>query len=382
MAEVIKEWDGFELTAPPLNGAEPVRGLKRGRAVSAGELLARHPNPLRGDVHAPCSGIVTEINEFEIIVQRGDQVVGEPPQPRDLHSLNSDELAAAFKELGLERPEVNPGDALIINTLNPEPGLSFSAALFSEHIETMLAGVEAAMRLWPGRRVVWAVPDKWDAPAGEEFYVAKSAFPETFPTVLKKRITGFGGPVASGVLGGRELYFLGRIWRTGLPITRMVLSLGASSYFVPVGSRAADLLTFANLYPHDDDVVVKGGLVRGTTLARLGRGLEKTASALNLVRGPHGTGPMRHFQSANGSGREAAWAPKDCLGCGSCAHACPVGLPVTSASSLYPQLWLSGLARRLLDGCLACGACALACPAGRPLISMLRLTFPEPEVWI
>lgn len=274
MADIIKEWDAFAVVAPPLNGAVPVRGIKRGRAVAIGELLATRDSPLAGDIHAPSSGIITEINEFEIIIQRDDKTLGEPPLPRELHSLSPTGLAVAFKELGLDSPIVPPGSPLIINTLNPEPGLNYSAALFSEHLETMLAGITAAARLWPGRRIIWAVSKKFST---------KNPAPEGAETLI---INGPDIPKGEGVLGGRELYFLGRLWRTGLPVTRMVISLGASNYFVPIGSRAVDLLNFANLHPHGKAVVVEGGLISGRSLARLERGLGKGAAALHLVRGP------------------------------------------------------------------------------------------------
>ncbi len=361
MARVVKDWDAFQVAAPPLGGAESVKGLKKGRRVSAGELLARHPDPRLGDVHAPVSGWIGEITEREIVIRRDDAAVGEPPRPRALAGLGPADLDRVLKELGLDRPEVPFGDALIVTTLDPEPGLTWAPALFGEQRETILAGLEAALRLWPGRRLVWVAADPDQAPPEAGRVVAGSGpYPAALPAVLKKRITGRSDPKAAGVLDGRALYALGRAWRTGLPLTKTILTLGEAVYLAPVGARVIDLLTFANLVPGPGDAVIRGGLARGTTLSRLERGLDRNAAGLHLLRGA----------------RDVAFQP--CRKCRECDRACPAGLTVSRAAERDPSEWLTApdCFRPYLDGCLLCGACALACPARRPLMSLIRLMVP------
>ena len=355
-AEVIKDWDAYEQVALPLAGAQPIKGLKTGRPVSTGELLARNINPLRGDVHASINGLIEEINEMEIVIHRNDEAVGEPPQPVDISGLAADMLAIRLKELGLDPPQLLPGDPLIVSTLEAEPGLTFSPALFSEHRETVLAGADALARLHPGRRITWAVRQAAEAPAEAKTVIVKGEFPHCLPALIKKKITGLNDPHGQGVFGGRELHLLGRVFRTGLPLTRMVLTLAGANYFVPVGARVIDLLTFANLIPNRGDAVIEGGLIRGLSLARLERGLNKSAAAIHLVRRA-----------------ELDGAHQNCRACGQCARTCPIGLPVDLAAGQKPEEWLSAPPASILDGCLLCGACALACPARRPLMSLVRL---------
>ena len=356
VAEVIKDWDAHDQVALPLAGAQPVKGLKVGRPVSTGEPLARNHNPLRGDVHASINGLIEAINELEIIIRRDDEAVGEPPRPIDMTGLSAVELAARLKELGLDPPQLLPGDPLIVSTLEAEPGLAFSPGLFSEHRETILAGAEALARLYPGRGITWAVRRAEDAPAEAETVIVKGGFPYSLPALIKKKITGLNDPHGQGVFGGRELHLLGRVFRTGLPLTRMVLTLAGANYFIPVGARVIDLLTFANLLPSQGDIVIQGGLILGHSLARMERGLDKSAAAIHLARRAEFDGPYQN-----------------CRACGQCARACPVGLPVDLAAGRQPEEWLSAPPASILDGCLQCGACALACPARRPLMSMVRL---------
>lgn len=359
MAEVIKDWDAYEQVAIPLAEAQPIKGMKNGRPVSAGEPLARTLNPRRGDVHSSINGVIEEINEHEVIIRRSDETVGEPPRPVDMNGLPADESAVRLKEAGLDPPQVAPRDPLIVSTMDAEPGLSFSPALFSEHRETVLAGVEVLSNLHPGRKIVWAVRRAEEAPAEAETVIVRGEFPQTLPALLKKKITGGSDPQAEGVFGSRELHLLGRVYRTGLPATRMAITLAGANYFVPVGARVIDLLTFANLVPNPGDVVVQGGLIHGRSLARLERGLDKSAAAVHLVRRSDLKGSYQN-----------------CRACGKCARACPVGLPVDLAAEREPEEWLNGSPASILDGCLRCGACALVCPAGRPLMSMVRLLSP------
>jgi electron transport complex protein RnfC len=157
------------------------------------------------------------------------------------------------------------------------------------------------------------------------------------------------------VLGGRELFLLGRILRTGRPLTILPLTLGSSNYFIPLGARIIDLLTFANLMPGLGDTVIKGGLIRGRSLSRLERGLDQTTAALHLVRGAGAT----------------TYNP--CRECGQCTRACPSGLPIARLAGGNPNEWPDRMKWPELDNCLICGACALACPSRRPLLSLARL---------
>lgn len=356
VSETIKEWNAFDLTALPLRGARPVKGLKRGRLVSAGELIAIQREPGLGDVQAATNGLVEEINEIEIIIRRDDQAVGRPPDPLPLKNLCGADLARALTTLGLDVPAVQPCSTLILSFLDPEPGLTLAPALIKEHRETVLAGLEAAGRVWPGHRLIHVVEEPFDLPMETEVVAVNRKYPFTLPALLKKTILGVNDPNGGGVLTARDLFLLGRVWRTGRPLTISPLTLGRSNYFIPLGARVVDLLTFANLMPGPDDAVVLGGLVQGRTLGRLERGLDQNAAALHLFRGVEKTEPY-----------------EPCRDCGDCARACPIGLPIDRFAGGNPRHWPDRIYHSELAGCLSCGACALACPVGRPLLSLARL---------
>jgi electron transport complex protein RnfC len=274
----------------------------------------------------------------------------------NLADLPPAELGRALKEVGLDPPAPPPGDAFVLRALDPEPGLSFSRPLLAEHRETLAAGLVALNRLFPGLRLVWAGRKPEEAPAGaNEFRRPRTDYPWTLPALVGKNLTGRLDREARGTTDLRRLFDLGRLWRTGLPLRRMILTLGGATYFVPPGTRAADLLASARLEPRPGDAVVAGGLIRGRTLARLTRGLGRETTGLHLVRRA-GSGP--------GAG--------PCRRCGDCLRACPAG---QTAGEYFARGPGEGAAAGSLipENCLECGACALACPARRPLLAWARL---------
>lgn len=353
MAEVVKDWTAFEILALPLAGAEPVRGLGRGRPVSAGELLARSPDPARGDLRAPEAGFIEAVRAEEIIIRRDEAAVGEPPRPADLAGLEPADLGRALKELGLDPPDPPLGEPFVISALDPEPGLRYARPLLAEHRETLAAGLAALRRLFPGLRLVWAGRHPEEAPPGaDEFRRPRTDYPWTLPALVKKSLTGRLDRAGRGTTDLRRLFDLGRLWRTGLPLRRLVLTLAGATYFVPPGARPADLLASAHLEPRPGDAVVAGGLVRGRTLARLTRGLGRETAGLHLVR-----------QAASGPG------PGPCRRCGDCLRACPAGGPGLFSRGPGEA---PALGEAFPPDCLECGACALACPARRPILAWAR----------
>ena len=363
MAEVVKDWAAFEVLSLPLAGAEPVRGLGRGRPVSAGELLARAVGPDRGHLQAPVAGFLEAVRAEEIIIRRDEAAVGEPPQPAVLDGLPPMELARALRELGLDLADPGPENFFIISALDPEPGLAFAKPLLAEHRETLAAGLEALRRLFPGARLIWAGLRPEDAPPGiDEFRRARADYPWTLPALVGKNWAGSLNISGGAAMDLRRLFDLGRLWRTGLPLRHMVLTLGGATYFVPPGARPTDLLASAHLEPRPGDAVVAGGLIRGRTLARLTRGLGRETAGLHLVRQV---------------GAESSAGP--CRRCGDCFRACPAGLPAADFFARDPE---EGPApgSGAFEDCLECGACALACPARRPLLAWARLAkFPPSE---
>ncbi|MGL4209759.1 MAG: 4Fe-4S dicluster domain-containing protein [Candidatus Adiutrix sp.] len=370
MTLVIKTWISGEFLAVPFEGTR-VRGLKKEKPVSAGELLAETSGPHPKAFHAPCAGLITQIGRKEIVIRLEAQAVGNAPRPMSLSALKGAELYQALLSLGLPLLGINDTGPLIISFLDAQPGLNYSRPLFSEHRKTIMAGFRTCQRLWPNKEIFWAAPPWEKPPLRASPLIINGPYPANWPPLIIKRLERQkpNAPYVekAQVIGARELFFMGRLWRTGLPLTHLPLSLGGANYFVPVGSRIIDLLSFANLRPLSGDTVVQGGLITGTSVLRLEGGLGLLAGALNVVRRP-----------VDG----ALWPPRPCRRCGACSLACPVGLNIEpwAAEKVenWPQLAAKIKPKAHFEACLKCGACALACPVQRPLGDLLKLINPKP----
>jgi electron transport complex protein RnfC len=68
---------------------------------------------------------------------------------------------------------------------------------------------------------------------------------------------------------------------------------------------------------------------------------------------------------------------QDCISCGRCISACPVGLMPT----LYPRYVKMGRYESARDNyvesCIECGACAYACPSNIPIVQYVKVAKNE-----
>jgi electron transport complex protein RnfC len=67
----------------------------------------------------------------------------------------------------------------------------------------------------------------------------------------------------------------------------------------------------------------------------------------------------------------------DCIRCGRCVRACPMGLTPASVDFAVKNPKVDELNALNVMYCLECGSCAFSCPAGRPLTAVMRLAKNE-----
>ena len=78
------------------------------------------------------------------------------------------------------------------------------------------------------------------------------------------------------------------------------------------------------------------------------------------------------------TGKQAASKPTtDCIRCGRCMRACPMGLTPASVEFAVKNPKIDELNALNVMYCMECGSCAFACPAGRPLTAVMRLAKNE-----
>ena len=93
-------------------------------------LLGEHPAPDKGDLFASIHGEISEIRERSVFLAATDPSKDAPEvEPVDLlgQGLEGDELALAVKKMGVNTRSLGRRcKTLIINALNPDPGVTWA----------------------------------------------------------------------------------------------------------------------------------------------------------------------------------------------------------------------------------------------------------------
>ena len=65
--------------------------------------------------------------------------------------------------------------------------------------------------------------------------------------------------------------------------------------------------------------------------------------------------------------------PQNCIRCGKCVEACPMGLePYLLSANAKLNRWDETEKHHIMD-CIECGCCQFSCPSYRPLLDLIRL---------
>ena len=65
--------------------------------------------------------------------------------------------------------------------------------------------------------------------------------------------------------------------------------------------------------------------------------------------------------------------PENCIRCGKCVSACPMGLePYLLSKQAQLQMWDEMEQHSVMD-CIECGCCLYTCPSHQPLLDYIRM---------
>ena len=319
-----------------------VSGLKRKTPVYPGMLLGEHPAPDKGDLFASIHGEISEITERSVFLAATAPSKDAPEvEPVDLlgQGLEGDELALAVKKMGVNTRSLGRRcKTLIINALNPDPGVTWAEPMLVSHVENLRTGMELHRRMARADNVILAVP-KGSKVAYEGIPLAyvEPEYPNSVDQLVIKAVTGEENPEGVGIVGLHNIWRLGRVGRLGRPLIETVVTIGSyehsGNYIVRDGSTIGELLQFANIRLKDGDTVVRGGPLRGESLDRLDRSVS----------------------------------------CGACVLVCPARLKPSNLSR-YAEFALHERCRaEHIESCLECGLCGYVCIARRPVLQYIRL---------
>ncbi len=331
---------------------------KRAEVVAYGP-VASAPDASIEDVHSPVDGVITEITP-EYLVIAPQAVSLEPVAPIRMDALAGDELLTALRRLGISPRDLNNrADTLVINALNPEPGVFFSRMLLEEHTATLEAGLRLLRALGHFQQITLVLPEGSKAELGglHRAYI-KPVYPNSRPPLVMLAATGLEMPPDVAVISLHLLWRLGRVAETGLPLLEGIVAIQGRNYRVRAGSTVRDLLHAAQISVEEGDFVILGGVMRGEAVSDLDLPLPFYVYALSHI-------PYREFWPVG---------EHPCINCGLCVQRCPSRL-MPNLISRYAEISRYEMTRELhVNACMDCGLCSYCCISRRPMLHYMRLS--------
>lgn len=355
-----------------------VPGVRKKTMVYPGMLLAEHPSLEKGDLHAPIHGVITEVNARSVFVEAvnpQEQAPGtfpEPPEPVNLlrEGLEGEELVLAVKKMGVNTRSLGRRvRTLIVNGLNPEPGIRWAEPMLAEHAAEIRAGLELQRRFGRADEIMLAVPAGCDVRfEGVRMVHVDPIYPNSVNELMIKEVTGMEAPPDVAAVSLHNVWSLGRTALTGLPLMETVITIGTAgdwaNYIVKNGSLVGELLEFTHISLKSGDTILRGGPLRGESLDRLDR---------SITKGSYG------FFVVNAGEVPPIEGDSPCINCGACIQICPTRIDPRMLSR-YAEFGRYDMSRREnFRLCIDCGLCGYVCIARRPVLQYIRLAVKKLE---
>jgi len=381
----------------------PCRAIvKPGQRVLMGQKVGEPVGYMGAPVHSPVSGVVKGIKprtvasgarvDCVIIENDGlDTPVDGLNIIEDPMTADKDVLLKAIREAGivglggaafptqvkLSPPEDKKIEYLLLNGAECEPYLTGDHRMMVERAKYIVDGARIAGRILNAGRIMIGVelnkPDAISALrkcAGKDVEVCplKVKYPQggekqLIRALARRKVPSGKLPMDVGcvVMNVSTAAQISVSLRTGMPcISRVVTVTGMvqnpCNLKVRVGTDIGSVIEQAGGALEGAERVILGGPMMGAGAYNLNTPVMKATGGILLL------------------GQQKKQKESQCIRCGSCVQACPMGLmPLTIyAMGKKSQFREAVLKEHALD-CMECGSCAYDCPAKLPLVHMIRV---------
>lgn len=343
--------------------------VKKKQLVARGQVIAENPGKSAygtGFVHATIDGMVEEVLSDALVLgplpapkEGEDAPALTRPEPlQNLDALTGEDLSRALLELGIDTDKFHPSRTLIINGLNPEPGVLVSEQLLRDAQKTLEVGVQVLERaVKPGTIKLVVASGKSVTLYGCTTVQANDVYPATIDAMVVLAATGAERPDNVDVISVSDLYRVGRVAETAFPLVEAIITVRDSVLRVPTGTPVQAVLDELGVPYGSGWKIALGGPMRGEIVFDLSTGVPENCTAITLLR--------------EGACPEVGQNP--CMNCGECVLACPARIQ-PGMLSRYAEFGMFDTTRsQHVEACLECGMCTFVCPANRPVMQFLLL---------
>lgn len=382
--------------------------VQRGDTVKVGQVIAVHEGFVSSNIHASVSGRIGVIEEamdssgfkhmaVNIRVKGDDwmETIDRTDSLIEEIKLDPKEIVARIMEAGvvgmggaafpshvkLSVPEGKHVDYLIINGVECEPYLTADHRIMLEKPREIIVGIKILMKALGVKQAIIGIEDnKHDAVelfeklvqheqgitvAALEVHYPQGGEKQLIQALLNREVPSGGLPSDVGVIVhnvGTTFAIYEAIQKNKPLIERVVTVTGKSvkqpsNFLVRIGTPVIDLLIAAGGVPEDTGKIVSGGPMMGKAIADLDVPIAKGTSGILLI-------PKEESTRAE---------VYNCLHCGKCIEACPMGLEPYRLLILSKKGNHSRAKEEHILDCIECGSCSFVCPSNRPILDYIRL---------
>lgn len=369
--------------------------VKKGDAVYVGSVIGKAQGFVSADVHSSVSGVVEEITSIKYvngsevasvaIAADGFQTIDPsiaPPVVEDFDSFIAAVRSCGLVGLGgagfptavkLSPKNLDQVHTLIINGAECEPYITADNREFMENSSTVISGILAVKQYLNLKKVVIGIERNKPEAIDLMFSLCKSdatinvkplqsRYPQGAEKVLIYKTTGIEVPrgklpADAGVivLNVSTVSAIGKYLSTGIPLVAKRLTVDGDAIktpknvMVPIGTSLEDVIKYCGGTTKEAAKIITGGPMMGLSVPDTKMPVLKQNNAILVF------------------GEDMAKLPKpaDCIRCGRCIAACPMGLSPVEIANSFANKDKEALSKMMVDLCMSCGTCSFVCPSKR-----------------
>ena len=374
--------------------------------ITEGELIGEADGFISANVHSPVSGKVVELKDVylangskaqAVVIETAENFVPSAydKEEKNWRLIDSETLLNSVKDLGivglggaafptnvkLAIPKGKKAETLIINAVECEPYLTSDHRTMLEYTRDIFEGIKILQKIINCKNVfigiennkpdaielfikyaednyseIEIVPLKMKYPQGDEKQLLKA--------IIGKEVPSGGLPIEIGAVVvnvGTALSVYEAVAFNKPVIERIVTISGKGikkpgNIKVRVGTPIKALIDMCGGFTDDFQKLVIGGPMMGFAVFDLETPITKGVSGILALT-------AKEINAADST---------NCIHCGRCYAACPMGLNPTKLFKLIDHNDINAAMNENLMDCKECGCCSYSCPAHIPLVQSMR----------